>query len=230
MMRHMARQQALLTSRSKASVTAAEAAACAVFLAIHGSTKPYIAGYLEREFGYRIPDEKEMSEEIMRAGGTRMLSGIAGISGGAESSMEISMENSSGENTASSLPALCVRAAMTAFLNGRDFEDVLRRAVSLGGNSSDITSIAGGIAEAFFGIPEDLRDQCLRRLPEDLRRAALLIGQYQLTGRCHVYLSPVYGKMEPERIVEFMKSHLMNDVRLQLQVHKIIWDPDRRGV
>ena len=172
MMRHMARQQALLTSRSKASVTAAEAAACAVFLAIHGSTKPYIAGYLEREFGYRIPDEKEMSEEIMRAGGTRMLSGIAGISGGAESSMEISMENSSGENTASSLPALCVRAAMTAFLNGRDFEDVLRRAVSLGGNSSDITSIAGGIAEAFFGIPEDLRDQCLRRLPEDLRRAA----------------------------------------------------------
>ena len=65
---------------------------------------------------------------------------------------------------------------------------------------------------------------------EDLRRAALLIGQYQLTGRCHVYLSPVYGKMEPERIVEFMKSHLMNDVRLQLQVHKIIWDPDRRGV
>lgn len=65
---------------------------------------------------------------------------------------------------------------------------------------------------------------------EDLRRAAFLIGQYQLTGRCHVYLSPVYGQMEPERIVEFMKSHLMNDVRLQLQVHKIVWDPDRRGV
>ena len=168
MMRHMARQQALLTSRSKASVTAAEAAACAVFLAIHGSTKPYIAGYLEKEFGYRIPDEKEMSEEIMRAGGTRMLSGIAGISGGPDTSAEAG----SGENTASSLPALCVRAAMTAFLNGRDFEDVLRRAVSLGGNSSDITSIAGGIAEAFFGIPEELKDQCMRRLPEDLRRAA----------------------------------------------------------
>lgn len=165
MMRHMARQQALLTSLSKASVTAAEAAACAVFLAIHGSTKPYIAGYLEREFGYRIPDEKEMREEILRAGGTRMLSGIAGIS-------ETSAETASGEDTASSLPALCVRAAMTAFLNGRDFEDVLRRAVSLGGNSSDITSIAGGIAEAFFGIPEELKDQCMRRLPQDLRRTA----------------------------------------------------------
>ena len=72
MMRHMARVQAELTHRSRESVAAAEAAACAVFLAIHGSTKPYISAYLEREFGYKIPDEEEMRQEILRAGDTRI--------------------------------------------------------------------------------------------------------------------------------------------------------------
>lgn len=168
MMRHMARLQAELTNTDKASVAAAEAAACAVFLAIHGSTKPYIAGYLEREFGYRIPDEQGMREEIMRAGGARMLSGMAGAFSAGKTDGDVT--SSSGSN--SGLPALCVRAAMTAFLHGRDFEDVLRRAVSLGGNSADITSIAGSIAEAFFGIPEELKKEGLRRLPDHLRRTA----------------------------------------------------------
>lgn len=158
MMRHMAALQAGLTNRSKEAARAAEAAACAVFLAIHGSTKPYIAQYLQREFEYTIPDEDAMREEILRAGGAKTASSIAGSTavGGTESS----------------LPALCVRAAMTAFLHGRDFEDVLRRAVSLGGNSSDITAIAGSIAEAFFGIPEEIKQEVLRRLPEDLCKAA----------------------------------------------------------
>ena len=168
MMRHMARLQAGLTHRSRESIQAAEAAACAVFLAIHGSTKPYIAGYLEKEFGYRIPAEEEMREEILRAGGTRMLSGFPGMSGGAENTIGDGGDRQPG----SSLPALCVRAAMSAFLNGRDFEDVLRRAVSMGGNSADIAAIAGSIAEAFFGIPDEIRDACLQRLPVDLRTAA----------------------------------------------------------
>lgn len=158
MMRHMARVQAELTHRSRDSVTAAEAAACAVFLAIHGCTKPYISAYLEREFRYKIPDEDQMRQEILRAGDTRMLTAGTAVRPDAED----------GE----SLPAMTVRAAMTAFLHGRDFEDVLRRAVSLGGNSADIAAIAGSVAEAYFGIPQELRDACMCRLPSDLREAA----------------------------------------------------------
>ena len=109
-----------------------------------------------------------MREEILRAGGTRMLSGFPGMSGGAENTIGDGGDRQPG----SSLPALCGRAAMSAFLNGRDFEDVLRRAVSLGGNSADIAAIAGSIAEAFFGIPDEIRDACLQRLPVDLRTAA----------------------------------------------------------
>lgn len=65
---------------------------------------------------------------------------------------------------------------------------------------------------------------------EDLQRAEELIGKYQLTKKCHVYISPVFGKIHLPDIVEFMKEHHMNDVTMQLQMHKFIWDPDRRGV
>ena len=65
---------------------------------------------------------------------------------------------------------------------------------------------------------------------EDLLKALELIRTYDLTNRCHVYLSPVFGAIEPVQIVEFMLKHRLNSVRLQIQMHKVIWDPDERGV
>ena len=65
---------------------------------------------------------------------------------------------------------------------------------------------------------------------EDLERARCLIKEYRLTERCHVYISPVFGSIEPKDIVDYMIEHKMNDVRLQIQMHKVIWDPDKRGV
>lgn len=64
----------------------------------------------------------------------------------------------------------------------------------------------------------------------DLERAAAVIREYSLDSRCHVYLSPVFGAIDPADIVEFMKEKNMNGVRLQLQLHKYIWDPQKRGV
>lgn len=64
----------------------------------------------------------------------------------------------------------------------------------------------------------------------DLEKAAELIDKYRLTQRCHVYISPVFGEIDPVDIVEFMEEHKMNGVRLQLQLHKFIWEPTRRGV
>lgn len=64
----------------------------------------------------------------------------------------------------------------------------------------------------------------------DLDRAAQLIEAHRLTERCHVYLSPVFGSIEPAEMVAYMIAHRLNDVRLQLQMHKMIWDPERRGV
>lgn len=44
------------------------------------------------------------------------------------------------------------------------------------------------------------------------------------------FVSPVWGHIEPRELVEFVREHQLGDVRVQVQLHKIIWDPDRRGV
>lgn len=61
-----------------------------------------------------------------------------------------------------------VPEAITAFLEGTDFEDVIRTAVSLGGDCDTLTCIAGSIAEAFYGVPEQLKDECRSCLPKDM--------------------------------------------------------------
>lgn len=63
-----------------------------------------------------------------------------------------------------------VPEAITAFLEGVSFEDVIRTAVSLGGDCDTLTCIAGSIAEGYYGVPEELKQQCRERLPEDLRK------------------------------------------------------------
>ena len=62
-----------------------------------------------------------------------------------------------------------VPEAIIAFLESVSFEDALRNAVSLGGDSDTLACITGGIAEAFYGMPHELRDETLKRLPEDIR-------------------------------------------------------------
>lgn len=62
-----------------------------------------------------------------------------------------------------------VPEAITAFLEGTDFEDVIRTAVSLGGDCDTLTCIAGGIAEAFYGVPEDLKEKCLTIVTHEMK-------------------------------------------------------------
>ena len=61
-----------------------------------------------------------------------------------------------------------VPQAIQAFLEADSFEDAIRNAVSIGGDSDTIAAIAGGIAEAYYGIPEDIRTKALTYLPEDI--------------------------------------------------------------
>ncbi|MBE5954332.1 MAG: putative 7-carboxy-7-deazaguanine synthase QueE [Lachnospiraceae bacterium] len=65
---------------------------------------------------------------------------------------------------------------------------------------------------------------------EDLDKAREIIEEYNLTDRVAVYLSSSFGVIKPEDIVNYMMEHNMNKVKLQLQMHKYIWDPNRKGV
>ncbi len=61
-----------------------------------------------------------------------------------------------------------VPEAIIAFLDGNDFEDVVRLAVSLGGDADTQAAIAGGIAACIYPIPEHIAEECERRLTPEL--------------------------------------------------------------
>ena len=54
-----------------------------------------------------------------------------------------------------------VPQALEAFFESTGFEDTIRNAISIGGDSDTIAAIAGGIAEAYYGIPDDIRKYAL---------------------------------------------------------------------
>ena len=64
----------------------------------------------------------------------------------------------------------------------------------------------------------------------DLEKARDIIVQYKLQGECNIYFSPVFGDIEAKDIVEFILREHLEEVHVQLQLHKFIWEPDRKGV
>ena len=82
-----------------------------------------------------------------------------------------------------------VPQAVIAFLDSTDFEDAMRKAVSLGGDSDTLACITGGIAEAFYGgVPDHIAKTVLEKLPESF--GSILRGVAEKTA---------YGKLyDPE--------------------------------
>ncbi len=62
-----------------------------------------------------------------------------------------------------------VPQAMVAFLESTSFEDTIRNAISIGGDSDTLAAIAGGVAEAYYCIPDDIRECALTYLDETQR-------------------------------------------------------------
>ena len=62
--------------------------------------------------------------------------------------------------------------ALISFLEGKSFDDVIRNAVSLGGDTDTIAAIAGAMAEGMYEIPEDLRKKCISLIPDEMKEVA----------------------------------------------------------
>lgn len=68
--------------------------------------------------------------------------------------------------------------AIVAFLDSHDFEDAIRLAISLGGDSDTIGAMTGAIAEAYYGeVPEAIAEEVLTRLPNDFIEIMLQFSQ-----------------------------------------------------
>ncbi|MEI6754322.1 MAG: ADP-ribosylglycohydrolase family protein [Paludibacter sp.] len=89
---------------------------------------------------------------------------------------EIRPDYSFNESCAGTVPE-----AIIAFLDSSDFESAIRLAVSLGGDSDTLTCITGGIAEAFYGIPESMVEKVLAYLPSNMK---VVVDKFQKISLC----------------------------------------------
>lgn len=146
----LARESALPSHDSPQAIAGAQAAAAAIYMALHGSSKDQIRDYLEGQFGYDL----HRSYETIRAEVQHARS-LRGIDYEAYHYRLIGAE-----------PA--VQDALIAFLEGKDYEDVIRKAIYIGGDADTEAAIAGGIAAAYYGVPEEIAKQALVYIPSDM--------------------------------------------------------------
>ena len=69
-----------------------------------------------------------------------------------------------------------VPQALEAFFESTSFEDAIRNAISIGGDSDTIGAICGAIAEAFYGVPNEIRAKAMTFLPQHL---ANVLGRFE---------------------------------------------------
>lgn len=73
-----------------------------------------------------------------------------------------------------------VPQSIQCFLEGKDYEDTVRNAVSLGGDSDTMACIAGGIAEAYFGIPQRIKEKALSYLDREILGVLKNLSYYKI--------------------------------------------------
>lgn len=74
-----------------------------------------------------------------------------------------------------------VPQALKAFFESTGFEDAIRNAISIGGDSDTLAAITGGVAEAYYGIPDSIREKALIYLDERLRE---VVERFYLKADC----------------------------------------------
>lgn len=63
---------------------------------------------------------------------------------------------------------------------------------------------------------------------EDLDQMKQLLETHSVKAKC--YVSPVFGKIQPVDLVNYVIDNELHNVRVQIQMHKYVWAPDKRGV
>ena len=95
-----------------------------------------------------------------------------------------------------------VPQAIYVFLESNDFEDAIRKAISIGGDSDTIACMVGSIAEEYYGIPENLIKEVSRYIPEEYNH---LINKYYLTKELIEFLRE--ENINQKDFLEYIKTH-----------------------
>ena len=136
-----AKESAECTHNHPEGIKGAQATALCIFMARKGDKKEMIRDAISREFGYNL----SMSVDEIR--GRYSWGGLD--------------EAGDGGTCQGSVPQAIVCA-----LDATSLEDAIRNAISIGGDSDTLAAITGGIAEAYYGIPAEIRKHALTFLDE----------------------------------------------------------------
>ena len=144
-----AKESAECTHNHPEGIKGAQAAALCIFLARRGATPSEIRARIENDFAYDL----SLSVDEMRP--RYSWQGLDGLISGA--------------TCQGSVPQAIICA-----IKANSFEDAIRNAISIGGDSDTIGCICGAIAEALFGIPEDIRMKGISFLPLPLQDTVMI--------------------------------------------------------
>ena len=146
----LAEESARPSHGSPQAIAAAQATAAAIYLARTGSTKSEIRDYISGKFGYDLSRTyDQVRAEVLLARATKHID------------YETSHERIVGAEPA-------VQDALIAFLTGDSYEEVIRLAIYMGGDADTEAAIAGGIAAAYYGVPEAIIKSALQYIPSDM--------------------------------------------------------------
>lgn len=126
---------------------------------------------------------------------------------------------------------LCVHVETNGAVNAEEYKDKFKRISFIFDYKLPSSGMTGEMCENNLLIA-DKNDvyKFVVADDSDLNTAYEIIKKYDLINRTRVYFSPIPDSMEPVKIVELMKDKNLNGARLQLQLHKIVWDKNKRGV
>lgn len=138
----LAKQSAEMTHNSPEGIAGAQAIAACIFLARNGKNKAEVKAYIEQQFGYNLD---QTIDEIRATYDLKE---------------KFSLECNK-----------CAAEAIVCWLVSDSYEDTIRNAVSLGGDSDTLAAMAGSIAASTPGmeISADLASKCYELLPDDLK-------------------------------------------------------------
>ncbi len=146
----LAKQSAEMTHNSPEGIAGAQAIAACIFLARNGKNKAEVKAYIEQQFGYNL----DQTIDEIRA------------------TYDLNEKFSLACNK-------CAAEAIVCWLVSGSYEETIRNAVSLGGDSDTLAAMAGSIAAATPGmeIAADLADKCYELLPDDLKTVMIEFNQ-----------------------------------------------------
>ena len=159
----LARQVSSVISNSEQTSKAAEAVAQVVWMARHSREKDDIRFTIEKDFGYDLSMNEADLKSIL-AGAVKEPVVVNGTETGA---FYYKMPDKPRSDFS---PESAISASMRAFLDSDGFEDAVRRATALGGDSCTIAALTGAVAESYYGgIPEKISGLCERYLDKNLK-------------------------------------------------------------